>query len=181
MAAQAIKYQTTTIDANQSAGEIARLVMKYGGARFEMRWSAAGELEAVRFAIRAEELGEVPVVLRAATDRIEEVLRRAKPYTSRSRATREEYDHEIRAQAQRIAWRHIRDLTEQLLLAVHLGLRSIGAAFMADIEVWDDARDETVTMAEFLARRAVLEPGERGIRMLSAGEAPTVRRLPAGA
>lgn len=171
MAKQAVKYQTTTIEASQSAAEIAEMVRRYGASRFELRWDDAGQLSGIRFSLRTEELSEAPVTLSARTERILELLREDQPYNSRRRASATEWETQLRAQAHRIAWRHIRDLTEQLLLAVQLGLRTVGSAFMADIEVWDDATGETVPMAEFLARRVQLVSDDRGIRLLTGGEA----------
>jgi hypothetical protein len=170
---QAIKYQTTTVAAERSGNEIMALVRKYGGTRFEQMWGEAGELVGIRFAIRTD-AGEVPVSMKARTERIREVLLK-----SRRRVTTRQRE-ELTALAHRVAWRHLKDLTEQLLLAVELGLQDVGAAFMAHIEVWDDAEGETVTMAEYLQRRAVLEPGDRGVRLLESGEAPRVLSLSAG-
>lgn len=164
--AQTIKYESTKISAVQSAGEIATLVHRYGGTRFEQRWDPhTGELFGIRFAIQVEEQGEVPVRLTARTETIEEILRDARG--PRSSTT----DAEIRAKAQRIAWRQLKDFVEQALLAVETGLFDLAAAFMAHVEVWDEEHDETVTMAELVSRRASLQPGDRGIRLLTRGEA----------
>lgn len=78
---------------------------------------------------------------------------------------------DIQEQAERIAWRHMKDLTEQLLLAARLGIKTVPGAFMPDIEVWDDEEGETTAMGELFARRAQLEPGDRGVRLLPAGAA----------
>lgn len=172
---QAIKYETTTVGAAQSAGEIADLVRRYGGTRFEMRWGTFGELTGVRFAIRDQELGEVPVRLEAATEKIRDILQRSRPFTNRTRGTKQQYEVEIREQAYRIAWRQLKDFVEQALLAVETGLFPVGAAFMASIEIWDEAAGETVTMGEFVGRRAALAPGDRGL--VIGGD--KVRRLPA--
>lgn len=175
---QAIKYETTTVGAAQSAGEIADLVRKYGGSRFEMRWGEFGELTGVRFAIRDQDLGEVPVRLEAQTDKIRDILQRSRPWTSRTRATKDQYLVEVREQAYRIAWRQLKDFVEQALLAVETGLFPIGHAFMASIEMYDQASDETVTMAELFSRRVSLAAGDRGMLMAAGADAPTVRRLP---
>jgi hypothetical protein len=154
--AQAIKYETTSIAAEKSAGEIAALVAKYGASRFEQQWNERGELCAIRFALRTE-LGEVPVRMDARTERIMEMLRRP-TWTLAER----------RQQALRIAWRHLKDLTEQLLLAVHLGLKDVGAAFMDSVEVIDPGTGETVTMRELLASHAHQISAGRPLRLLPA-------------
>ena len=39
---QAIKYESTTVEPEQSAAEIMQLVRAYGGTRFEMIWGDHG-------------------------------------------------------------------------------------------------------------------------------------------
>lgn len=168
MSKQAIKYQSTVIEAGKSAGEISDLVRRYGGSRFEQRWNERGELDGIRFALRTPDLGEVPVHLRAQTETIERLLRERTTLNAEKRRT----------QAQRIAWRQLKDFVEQALLAVETGLFPIGAAFTAHIEVWDDVQNETVPMAEFLHRRGRLEAGDRGLRLLPAAETARVIALP---
>jgi hypothetical protein len=154
---QAIKYETTKIDPTQSASEVATLVQRFGASRFELRWNEVNELSGIRFSLRVNGVGEVPVRIDARTVRIEEIVHAA--HRSWSVA-------ECREQALRIAWRHLRDLTEQLLLAVQLGLKDVGAAFMDGVEVWDDRAGETVTVAEYLTRYASLSAGDNGLRLL---------------
>ncbi len=158
--AQSIKYESTKIDPTQSASEVAQLVQRYGASRFELRWNERMELEGIRFALRVAEIGEVPIRVEARSEKIVRVLQRAHPSWTST---------QVREQALRIAWRHLRDLSEQLLLAVELGLKDVGAAFMDGVEVYDDVADETVTIAEYLNRRARLGAGEGGLRFLPAG------------
>jgi hypothetical protein len=178
MSKQPIKYATTTIDPAKSASEIGALVQKYGGSRFEMRWGAFGSLTGIRFAIRAEGIGEVPVRLEAQTERIEEILTKAKR-AGRSywRPTAADIQ-KVSEQAHRIAWRQLRDFVEQALLAMETGLFNIGAAFMAHIEVQDDAQGDRVTMSEFLLRRATMHSDGDAIRIMPASEAPRLHQLP---
>ena len=150
--AQAIKYQTTTVDPGKSASEIQQLVQKYGGTRCEIRWDGAGQVVGVRFAIRHDRLGEVPVSLKARTDRIYEILQGSRRYKHRHR-------EQDRAQAYRIAWRQLKDFVEQALLAVHTGLFPLHEAFMAAVETVDPETGETTTVGELFDRHAVLEAG----------------------
>ena len=163
--AQVIKYQSTAVEVAKSAQSIAELVRKYGASRFEQRWDDAGRLDGVRFTIRDEDVGQVPVILRAPSETIVNLLWDARGRNSRKTLA------DFEEQAERIAWRHMKDLTEQLLLAVHLGLKTMPGAWMPDIEVWDEETGETTTMAELFARRAQLVPGKRGVRMLPPGRA----------
>ena len=71
---QAIKYQQTTIPAEKSAAQIQALVAKYGGTRCEVKWDEKGNVTSVRFAIRHERFGEVPIRLVAKTETIFKIL-----------------------------------------------------------------------------------------------------------
>lgn len=157
--AQAIKYQKTTISAEQSVAQLTALIAKYGASSFEQRWDGEGQLVAVRFSLRTS-LGGAPgfmsVQLRARTDRIYWLLRQSGDFS----------EERARAQAYRIAWRHLKDLSEQLLLAVTLGLKDVGAAFMDSVEVLDPETGATVTMADLFAARASLVGDGRGVRLL---------------
>ena len=125
----------------------------------------------VRFAIRHPQIGELPVSLMLKTGEIERILA--------AESTRVAA-HRRREQAERIAWRHEKDLIEQLLLSVHLGTRSLQGAFMAEIEAWDDVAGETVTLGELFARRAELSPTGRGVELTASRRPSEVIELPAG-
>lgn len=146
-----IKYYDTRIDATRSAQEIGALVQKYGGSRFELQWDGNGGVRAVRFAIRHPDLGEVPIFLTAPSD----VIRQKLPSS---------WDHARReSQAQRIAWRHLKDLTEQLLLSVSLGLKTLPSAFLAEMEMADG-----VTVGQQFSQMARIAPGG-GIMLIGPG------------
>ena len=165
---QAIKYESTEIEPEESAAEIMQLVRKYGGIRFEMVWGELG-LRGVRFAIETPQ-GQVPVRLEARVERVAEIIRQKKPWSHRMKRNRFEYDKWVEEElAYRIAWRQLRDFVEQALLAVETGLFDIAGAFMASVEVWDDRTDEVVTMAELVARRMSLQPGSGALRLLPKG------------
>lgn len=69
-----------------------------------------------------------------------------------------ERENKIAEQAEKISWRHIKDLTEQLLLAVQLDIRSLPEAFLADVEIVDPELGESVRMADYLESRASTGP-----------------------
>ena len=165
---QAIKYESTTIEPEQSAAEIMRLVRAYGGTRFEMIWGDHG-LRGVRFTIQTPQ-GQVPVRLGARVERVAEIIRQKRPWSRRMRRSQLEYEKWVEEElAYWIAWRQLRDFVEQALLAVETGLFDIAGAFMAGVEVWDDRTDEVVTMAELVARRMSLQPGSGALRLLPKG------------
>lgn len=152
---QAIKYQNTTVEPFKSANEIAMLVQKYGGTRFEMRWDN-GRLAGVRFAIKHERLGEVPVRLDAKTKKIEDIL-----YSKTSKGR-----EACRDLAYRIAWRQLKDFVEQSLLAVETGLFPLHEAFMAQMETPNPEGGEPITVGQLFEKRATAVPG--GITLMLA-------------
>lgn len=166
MAEQAIKYETTKVDPTQSASEIAQLVQRYGGSRFEMLWDEFGRLRGVRFAIRHERLGEVPVRPMSATKNVEAVILKRKPWNRRMRRSRTQWEAEVRDIAYRVAWRQLKDFVEQSLLAVETGLFPLHEAFMAQVETPDPETGEAITVGELFERHAVLEGA--GLRLLPA-------------
>lgn len=129
--AQVIKYQTTTVSPDKSVIQIQGLIQKYGGTRFEITWSGSGNVNGLRFALKSDEWGEVPVRLDAPTERIEEILyRRTNMRTDKRKQA-----------ARRIAWRHLKDLVEQLLLSVESGVLDVIEAFFSKIETTVEDED----------------------------------------
>ena len=122
--AQFIKYEHTTVDPDKSATEIQALCRKYGAVRYEVSWNDDDEIQSIRFTMRSRH-GPVPVLLAAPSERIYKLFRKHRP----SGDTRKQ-----RVQAKRIAWRHLKDLTEQTLLSAHLGIQDAAVAFMGSIE-----------------------------------------------
>lgn len=151
---QAVKYQSTTVKVDKTLGELGELIRNYGGSRFEQIWNDDGGTMGIRFAIRHPQIGELPVTMTQKTGEIERILR-ANGYKKSASSK------EVREQAERIAWRHTKDLTEQLLLAVKLGQRSLPGAFMADIEVSDGSSEASVTLEEWFSSRAAISAGGR--------------------
>ena len=178
MPTQVIKYRDTKVDAERTVAELGALIKRYGGSRFEQSWEPDGCVGGVRFAVRHETLGELPVSLTARTEQIRRIMLDAGLWKSYSPADRE---RKITVQSERVAWRHIKDTTEQLLLAVQLGLRTLPEAFMADVELYDRERGELVRMGEYLERRA--SAGPDGLELTTTAAAAEDRRaiaLPAG-
>lgn len=167
MSRQPIKYASTTVAPTKSAGEIQDLVRKYGGTRCEVRWDGTGRVYGVRFAIRHERFGEIPVRLMAKTDRIFEILQKQR----RSVYDRRKKEAVDRDQAYRIAWRQLKDFVEQALLAVETGLFPLHEAFMAAVETEDPATGETVTFGELLERHGSRGPAEGPLMLVPA---PTI-------
>lgn len=171
--ANAIKYQDTRVEVEKTLSELTALIKRYGGTSFEQHWTPEGRVSDVRFAIHHDTLGELPVRLVARTGRIQRILLDAGLWKSYQKTERE---NKIAAQAEKIAWRHIKDLTEQLLLAVQLDIRSLPEAFLADVEIVDPRLGESVRMAEYLESRA--SAGPEGL-MLEEPETTAISMPPA--
>ena len=171
MVKQIVKYESTEVNVEKTLAGLAGLIRRYGGRRFEQIWDVAGNAVAVRFSIDHPTLGELPVHLPARTAKIVRILDEAGKWRSYAEDERE---RKIAEQAHRIAWRHISDLTEQLLLAVQLDIKTLPEAFMADVEVYDRERGEVVRMAEYLERRA--SSGPEGLELTAAEATSDVTR-----
>lgn len=177
--AQSIKYESTKVEAAKSVGEIAELIRRYGGTRFEQLWGEDGRVIGVRFAIAHPEIGELPVVLAQKTGEIERILTGSGYRMGVTAAEKRDRPRRIHEQAERIAWRHAKDLTEQLLLSVRLGLRSLPGAFMSDIETLDEHTGETIRLEELFERRASLSVTGKGIELTAPRRPSEVIELPA--
>jgi hypothetical protein len=160
--ARKIKYETTTIAPEDSAAQIGKLVSNYGARQFSQHWAPSGFLEGVTFLLVDHRYGGiVPIRLQAQTDAILEILE-----SGRKRPARVD----LELQAQRIAWRQLKDLVEQLLLAARTGLFSVVDAFMANVVI-ETPDGDSETVGEFFAR-AEPELGKSGLKLFKA--------LPAG-
>lgn len=157
---QPIKYAETTVPAVKSAQEIETLAARYGASRFEKLWDEGGNLYAIRFALRAEPWGEVPVLVEARTEAVLAILLKAKPWNwRRGPQGRAAYEAKLREQSYRIAWRQLRDFVEQALLAVETGLLSPTDAFMWGLEMRDPETGGRTTAGRMFQRAAALAPG----------------------
>jgi hypothetical protein len=172
MSRQAIKYEGTTVDPAKSAAEIAGLVQKYGGTRFEMKWDQYSRLQGVRFAIRHERLGEIPVRLMAQIANVEKYLLKKRPWSYSMRKTKAQHEAEMRDTAYRVSWRQLKDFVEQSLLAVETGLFPLHEAFMAQVEMEDPAGGDPITVGQLFEAQATR--GRGGALLMLAAPAPTV-------
>ena len=160
---QVIKYESTNVPATKSAMQIGELCQKYGCLAFETRWSDNGRVSGVKFRLKTEH-GTMRIKLDVPVDKVFDILWEKKLRSGgRSSKTRDQ----VFATAERIAWRHMRDLVEQTLLCSKLGLRTPAASFMADIIVEDGtAREKTfgevmAEIGEFTPAGLLKMPGSR--------------------
>lgn len=163
---QAIKYESTSIDAVRTASEIVGLIVKYGGTRTTIEWDG-GQPTGISFEIEDRtHRRTIPVRLEARTERVYQMLVKARPWTSRSRASRTDYEGKQREQATRIVWRHLKDLIEQQLLAVE-----IGQYYLAEVFLHGVVLDTGMTVGETMAQYAQVGSGSGAMR-IGPGGAP---------
>lgn len=150
MSKQPVKYWETTIDATKSASEIMHLIVKYGGERTSIDWEG-GQPVGISFIIKDADLGSVPVRLQARTDNVFRLLQRKVKWSGRG--SRADHEANLRARAQRIVWRHLKDLIEQQLLAVEIGQYGITDVFMSGLVIVDRSGQES-TMGQLVRSHA---------------------------
>jgi hypothetical protein len=158
---QAIKYETTTIEAVKTAGELVSLIVKYGGRRTSIEWDESGQPTGIAFEIEDRSARRlIPVRLTARTERVREKLEGARPYTHRSRGTRQQWAEKLQEQAHRIVWRHLKDLVEQQLLAVEIGQYDLAEVFLHGV-----VTDTGMTVGEAMARYSEIHGGDSMLRL----------------
>lgn len=148
-----MKYQDTEVEAAESVRQLQEIIRRHGGRRFEQEWSEEGAIIGIRFAISHPEIGELPVSMPMRLGTIADLLFKAGYLKSIKYPERR---NRIARQAERIAWRHAKDLTEQLLVSVQLGLKTVTEAFLENVEVRDTATSRTVTVGELVEKRGEL-------------------------
>ena len=132
--AQKVKYETTKVSVAQTAAEIAGLLARHKVASIATDYDTQGNPVAVRCTMRHQ--GQfLPVVLRPSTKKILKIIS--------ENSWKAEY--ELEDKAARIAWRNLKGLTEHLLEAAHIGIKSLPNIFMADIEVPDPESEHGYT------------------------------------
>lgn len=153
MSPQAIKYESTDVPVSRSVKQIEALCKKYGGWQIEVRY-VDGEIESIRFLMQTKR-GVIPILIRAPSEPVFQVLRKHRP---RGQAAKQ------RKLAKRIAWRHMRDLTEQRLLSAFLQVEDPAEAFMAHIE-----QEPGVTTGQLMLEQVEARGGFEKVLMIGSG------------
>ncbi len=117
-----VRFYSTKVSPENSLGEVAALLRKYGAQRFEQMWNG-GKTTGVRFNLPTPEasFGFIDVVLKPKTDVLADKLWEA-----------HRIDEEI--QVERVAWRQLKGILEGILLGVDTGMFSAGQMFLGMAE-----------------------------------------------
>lgn len=136
MAKQPIKYWKTTVEAAKTAAELQTILVHAGATSTATEWKE-GVPTALTFTIPDARRGPLPIRLEARAEQVVQAVRKKRPGAPGLSIE----------QAHRIAWRHLRDLTEQQLLAVQLGQQDLAEAFLAAVVVNDSTLGKWLTLA----------------------------------
>lgn len=121
---------TTTVDAMKSIGEITTMLSRNGARRITQEYDEAGKIVGVAFTIAVYGL-PVYFVLPARVEPTFKVLLKQKPYNSSyQRSSRQEYERKTAEQAERVAWRIVKDWTEAQLALIETGQAEMAQVFL---------------------------------------------------
>ncbi len=122
----AILNYTTEVDAIKSISEIEYILIKHG-VKSVLKNFRDGHIESVSFLLERHGM-DIPITLPARVDRCLEVLKREKKNSPRKniKAT---YD-----QAERVAWRILKDWTEAQMALIDIDMVQIDEVFLPYIQ-----------------------------------------------
>ena len=120
---------TTEVPASQTVAQVIGLLARKGAQSITQDFFEDGHVKAVSFVLR---VGNVPIrfLLPANTEGVAGVLERENPYNSRRNCTRDAYRMKLRAQAERIAWRILKDWVEAQMALVESEQAEAAQIFM---------------------------------------------------
>jgi hypothetical protein len=117
----AILNYTTEIAAQRSVSEIVALLVRKGAQSITHEYFADGRVKSVSFLMQ---VGDFPVrfLLPANTEGVAGILKKERPYNySRNRGGIDNYYRAQREQAERIAWRILKDWVEAQVALIESG------------------------------------------------------------
>lgn len=120
---------TTEVPAQSTVAQIVGMLAKKGAQSITQDFLGDGRVKAVRFVLK---IGEMPVsfALPANTEGVAGVLRKEKPYNSYSKGPMDQYYAKQREQAERIAWRILKDWIEAQMALIESGQAEAAQVFM---------------------------------------------------
>jgi len=157
-----VKAADSNVPAEKSVAAIKDLVRKYGASGFGTSEDYAQGVVTVSFVLNTDDGQHVPIQIPVRIQRVYDSLYPTKPgHNQHVSAAQSEQNR--RQQSERTAWRQLHIMVEANLIAVQLGIMSIGEAFMPHtMVVSEDGRSER--MAEYFVRtRGALGPGVRAL------------------
>jgi uncharacterized beta-barrel protein YwiB (DUF1934 family) len=125
----AILNYTTEVPSERTISEITGLLVRKGAQSINQEFRADGSIEAVSFVMP---VGGLPVrfVLPNKVDGVARVILKDKPWHSNHRCSLVDYQKRVRAQAERVSWRILKDWVEAQLALIESGQAEMGQVFM---------------------------------------------------
>lgn len=124
-----ILNHTTEVPAATTVSQVIGMLARKGAQSITQDFFGDGRVKAVSFVLR---VGVMPVrfLLPANTAGVASVLRKEKPFGSYSKGTRDGYYAKQVAQAERIAWRILKDWVEAQMALIESGQAEAAQVFM---------------------------------------------------
>lgn len=125
----AILNYTTEVPSERTIGEITSLLVRKGARSIHSEYREDGGIEAVAFVMP---VGGLPVrfVLPNKVDGVFRVILRDKPFHQNHRCSLAAYEARVRAQAERVSWRILKDWVEAQLALIESGQAELAQVFM---------------------------------------------------
>lgn len=120
---------TTTVPPERSVGEITTLLVRKGAKSVTSDFNDDGRVKAVSFVMA---VGGLPArfLLPANAEGVAKFMLREKPYRSRVRGTRQQYEQKVRQKAEWVAWRILKDWVEAQMALIESGQAEAAQVFM---------------------------------------------------
>ena len=120
---------TTQVSASKSVAEIISLLVRKGAQRVSQEYGEGGKIVALGFTLV---VCEYPVyfALPANVGATLKVMLKDKPYSYRSSGSRVQYEQRMWEQAERVAWRILKDWVEAQLALIETGQAEMAQVFM---------------------------------------------------
>lgn len=123
-----IKNYSTTISAERTAGEITALLARKGASSITTEYVGLS-LSAITFIISVAGM-PVRFCLPSNPEGVAKAMLRERPYTSRMRGWKADYEAKVREQAKWVSWRIVKDWVEAQLALIESGQGDIAQVFM---------------------------------------------------
>lgn len=148
---------TTTVPASRSVAEIVGMLSRKGAQTISQDFYGDGRVKAISFVLR---VGIVPVCffLPVNTEGVAGVMKKENPYNySRHRGGADDYYAKQKEQAERIAWRILKDWVEVQVALIESGQAEPAQVFMpyavdktgqTMYQVWNEGTQKQLTSGE---------------------------------
>ena len=120
---------TTTVPPERSVDEITTLLVRKGAKSVTSDFNDDGRVKAVSFVMA---VGGLPTrfLMPANAEGVAKVMLREKPYRPQIRSTKQKYEQKVRQQAERVAWRILKDWVEAQMALIESSQAEAAQVFM---------------------------------------------------